>query len=125
MIDRVKHIQAGGCDEYSNGYEIEHFNLLLTKRIHEEKEENIQSSGYVIHTLEASIWSFLKGSTFGEAVLFAINLGGDTDTIGAVTGGLSGSYCGFDAIPKHWKDALIRFSDILELCERFCKKLLR
>ncbi|MCH5290750.1 MAG: ADP-ribosylglycohydrolase family protein [Treponema sp.] len=48
--------------------------------------ERIKSTGYVVDTLEASLWCLLKTSSFREALEAAVNLGGDTDTIGAVTG---------------------------------------
>jgi ADP-ribosylglycohydrolase len=44
----------------------------------------------VLHTLEASLWCLLTEDTYADAVLKAVNLGGDTDTTGAVTGGLAG-----------------------------------
>ena len=43
---------------------------------------------------------------FAQAVLQAINLGGDTDTIGAMTGAISGAYLGFDSIPSRRRDKL-------------------
>ena len=52
--------------------------------------DEIKSSGYVVDTLEAAIWCLLNSSGYEECVLKAINLGGDTDTVGAVTGGLAG-----------------------------------
>ncbi|MFC1714488.1 ADP-ribosylglycohydrolase family protein [Candidatus Poribacteria bacterium] len=105
--------------------ELDHFDRLFGKRIHEETEDAIQSSGYVIHTLEASIWSFLRTPNFAEAVLSAVNLGDDTDTTGAVTGGLAGVHYGLEAIPDEWIDTLARRSDILELGETlYCAVLL-
>ena len=47
----------------------------------------IRSSGYVVDTLEAAVWSLLKANTFKDALLTAINLGDDTDTVGAISGG--------------------------------------
>lgn len=41
-----------------------------------------------------------------EAVCAAANLGGDTDTNAAITGGLAGAWFGFSAIPARWVDAL-------------------
>lgn len=64
--------------------------------------EEIESSGFVRHTLEASIWCLLNTSSYSEAVLTAVNLGGDTDTTAAVTGGLAGILYGYKAIPREW-----------------------
>jgi ADP-ribosylglycohydrolase len=52
--------------------------------------KQVSSDGYVVHTLEASIWSFMTTDNYKDAVLKAVNLGKDTDTTGAVTGGLAG-----------------------------------
>ena len=85
---------------YSN--ELIHFDRLINGNINELEEELIQSGGYVIQTLEASIWCLLTTNNYEEAVLKAVNLGGDTDTTAAVTGGLAGLLYGFDSIPKTW-----------------------
>jgi len=85
---------------YSN--ELIHFDRLLNGNINELEEELIQSGGYVIQTLEASIWCLLTTNNYEEAVLKAVNLGGDTDTTAAVTGGLAGLLYGFESIPKTW-----------------------
>ncbi|HEM3725333.1 TPA: ADP-ribosylglycohydrolase family protein [Streptococcus suis] len=68
--------------------------------------ESIKSTGYVVHTLEASLWCILHSTNFVEAVLLAVNLGDDTDTTGAVTGALAGVIYGFEAIPKSWIEML-------------------
>ena len=81
-------------------------------------EAEIASSGYVLHTLEASLWCFLTTDTYAEAVLRAVNLGHDTDTTGCVTGGLAGLYYGADSIPPDWLDALARKDDIIDLGNR-------
>jgi ADP-ribosylglycohydrolase len=76
------------------------------------QEEEISSSGYVLHSLEASLWCFLNSENYAEAVLKAVNLGEDTDTTGAITGGIAGIYYGFESIPKEWVDVLTRKEDI-------------
>ncbi len=58
--------------------------------------DDIRSSGYVIDTLEASIWALYHEKDFRDTVLTAVNLGSDTDTTGAVTGGLAGIVYGLD-----------------------------
>jgi len=59
------------------------------------------------NSVPTAIYSFLsQPQSFAQAVLYAISLGGDTDTIGAMTGAISGAYLGFDSIPSRWKDKL-------------------
>ena len=78
------------------------FDRLFNKKFPAFPENEIQSTGYVLSTLEASVWCFLNTDNYKDAVLKAINLGGDTDTIAALTGGLAGVYYGYDAIPQNW-----------------------
>jgi ADP-ribosyl-[dinitrogen reductase] hydrolase len=70
------------------------------------KEDDIKSSGYTVHTLEAAAWSFLKTESYEEAVIRAANLGDDADTVAAVCGALAGAYYGYAAIPGKWRDKL-------------------
>ena len=81
----------------------------------ELKEGDIKSSGYVVDTLEAALWSLLHSNSYEEAVLKAINLGEDTDTVGAVTGGLAGIIYGLDSeICQKWYGELRGKEIILE-----------
>ncbi len=106
-----------------NPKEISKFDRLLKGNIAELDEDEIQSSGYVLHTLEASIWCLLKTNNYKDAVLKAVNLGNDTDTTGAVTGGLAGLLYGLDDIPKKWLQQIARYNDIENLAERLNKKI--
>ena len=103
----------------------EQIERYLQGKLPEAHEDNIFSSGYVVHTLEASLWSLLTTSGYSEAVLRAVNLGEDTDTSGAVTGGLAGLAYGFDDIPSHWVEKLARVADIEYLCSAFAESLCR
>ena len=80
--------------------------------------KDIRSTGYVIDTLEASLWCIFNTSSFKDAVLKAVNLGDDTDTVGAITGALAGIIYGSDSIPNEWLDVLARKDDIIELANR-------
>jgi ADP-ribosyl-[dinitrogen reductase] hydrolase len=62
----------------------------------------IESSGYVIHTLEAGLWAVHQSECFEEAVLLAANLGDDADTVAAVAGQLAGARWGLSGIPEKW-----------------------
>lgn len=92
----------------------------LKKAIHEEVQgtryEHVLSTeptcvpdGYVVHTMEWVVYSLLHTSSFEEAVQFAVNLGYDADTVGAITGGLAGIYYGYDTLPiRYVNDLLIK-----------------
>ena len=105
-----------------NPEEIALFDRLLKGNIYDLGEDEICSSGYVLHTLEASIWCLMTTDNYEEAVLKAVNLGEDTDTTGAVTGGLAGLLYGFDAIPGKWIEQLARKEDIEDLAQRLGEK---
>lgn len=108
-----------------NRRELSYFSRILQGRIPEVHEDNIFSSGYVVHTLEASLWSLLTTTSYSEAVLRAVNLGEDTDTSGAVTGGLAGLAYGLDNIPGGWVAQLARVEEIEYLCRIFAESLCR
>jgi len=106
-----------------NPTEVALFDRLLKEDIHELTDKSIYSSGYVLYTLEASIWCLLTTDNYKDAVLKAVNLGEDTDTTGAVTGGLAGLLYGFESIPTHWLTQIARHDDIVELAERLSEKI--
>lgn len=96
-----------------------HFHRVFNKEIAQLPEALINSGGYVIDTLEASLWCLLNSSSYSEAVLKAVNLGGHTDTTAAVTGGLAGIYYGIECIPQQWVKQIARRQDIINLANRF------
>jgi len=68
--------------------------------------DRIASSGYVVDTLEAALWSVAGATGFEAAVLTAANLGDDADTVAAVTGQLAGALWGAAGIPDRWRERL-------------------
>lgn len=113
-LDRIEEIYG----RYPYEEEISHFERVFSRKIETFPVESINSEGYVIDTLEANLWCFLNSSSYTEAVLKAVNLGEDTDTTGAVTGGLAGIYYGVADIPKDWLETLARQEDIMALAAR-------
>jgi ADP-ribosylglycohydrolase len=99
--------------------ELDYFHLLLAEDVRRLSENEIASSGYVVHTLTASVWCLLTTSSYTECVLKAVNLGGDADTTGCVAGGLAGVLYGVNSIPKEWIAALARHDDIDDLFTNF------
>jgi len=75
---------------------------IVSRTWEHKARQEIQSSGYVIHTLEAALWSVASTSSFEEALLLAVNLGDDADTVGAVTGQLAGALYGVEEVPSAW-----------------------
>lgn len=104
---------------HSANDEISHFRKLLEGDLRAQPEGIIVSTGYVIHTLTASLWCLLTTHSFEECVLKAVNLGGDTDTTGCVAGGLAGVHYGVKSIPEKWKRTLARHDDVDALFEKF------
>lgn len=103
---------------FINPDEIKLFDRLLKGNIHKLPDHEILSSGYVLHTLEASVWCLLVTNNYKEATLKAVNLGSDTDTTGAVTGGLAGLLYGWENIPQTWLQQIARKDDIEDLANR-------
>lgn len=103
---------------YLGNAEYEYFKRLFGSNFKNLGEDQIKSSGYVIDTIEAAIWCLLTTDSYRDCVLKAVNLGDDTDTVGAIAGGLAGALYGYDAIPKEWLDCLKRKEYIEKMCER-------
>lgn len=99
-------------ESYERTFMSDHADMANMDRI------DISSSGYVVHTFEASCWSVANTDNFKDAVLLAVNLGDDADTVGAVTGQIAGAMYGYEAIPTEWLYKLAWHDKINELCEQ-------
>ncbi len=82
-------------------------------------EDKIYSGGYVVASLEASIWCLLNTDSYRDAVLQAVNLGDDTDTTGAINGGLAALLYGEDTIPPDWIAQLKKPELLKDLISRY------
>ena len=65
----------------------------------------------------AALHCFMHASSLEYAILSAINLGGDADTVGACTGALAGAWWGVDAIPRRWTEVLEGYDNIAGLAD--------
>lgn len=97
------------------------FSRLLSGGFSALPEEEIKSGGYVADTLEAAVWCLLNSDTYEDCVLKAVNLGGDTDTVAAVAGGLAGILYGGAALPEAWRAQLADCEGIDRLCKDAAK----
>lgn len=102
---------------------IKKYDRILKNNIKNQPLETIRSTGYVVDTLEAVFWLFLNGKNYNDTVLKAVNLGEDTDTIAAITGGLLGIHYGEETINEEWKRSLKRRNYIENLCSEFFRIL--
>ena len=103
---------------YKDAFELIPYARLFEKTFAIEPRNAIKSGGYIVDTLEAAVWCLLTTSSYKEAVLKAVNLGEDTDTVAAITGGLAGALYGYEAIPKEWRDSLLKREYIETLCKQ-------
>ncbi|OLE19990.1 MAG: ribosylglycohydrolase [Catenulispora sp. 13_1_20CM_3_70_7] len=96
-------------------------------------EQATEFNGAVWPCLGSAVWALRTTAGYEEAVRAAVDLGGDTDTVAAVTGGLAGAVYGYDAIPGRWTDLLhvplpgsngrvLRLGDLVELAERLASR---
>ena len=81
--------------------------------------EEANNTGWAVSTLEAALWAFNTTNNFRDALVAAVNLGGDADTIGAVCGQIAGSYYGHSAIPRKWLEAVKDWQKVDTLVEKF------
>ena len=84
----------------------------------DKHRDEIASSGYVAHSLEAALWCVGQGGSFREMVLRAANLGDDADTTAAITGQLAGALFGATGIPQDWLAKLAWHDRIRCLADR-------
>ena len=108
--------------DYSMHYSsdsIQKYQRILRENIKNIDISQIKSSGYIVDSLEASLWCTLNNNNYEEAVISAINLGEDTDTIGAITGSINGILYGMDSIPERWLNKIKRRDYLENLANQF------
>lgn len=81
--------------------------------------QDMKSTGWVVDTLDCALWAFFSSDTWEQGALKVVNLGGDSDTAGAVYGGLAGAWYGVDAIPERWRANIARAAMVLDIAEQF------
>lgn len=84
-----------------------------------KESRQVKSSGWVIDTIEVSLWAFFKYNSWEEGALAVVNLGGDSDTAGAIYGALAGVHYGFEAIPQRWISKMQNAQFINDVASKF------
>ncbi len=95
--------------------------FVVRKRIRDLTENDIGQTGYVVDTLYSALFSLYHADSFEKAILNAVNLGYDTDTVGAVTGAAAGIIYGKENIPTRWLTDLRRKDDLEDLAKQFAE----
>ena len=103
-------LMAQVCDEHIQG------GRTTVKSIYGSRDE-VNNSGWAVSTLQAALWAFETTESFEEGMVAAVNLGGDSDSIGAVFSQIAGAYYGFNAIPSRWVNAVKDKEKVNELIE--------
>ena len=131
LVERIQKGLDEGFAYYDSNpntkHELRKYNRLFDlSKFANLPERDIRSSGYVVDAFEAAVWSAITTNSYEDALLTAVNLGLDTDTVGAICGGLCALYYGIGGekgIPQEWIDALKRKEWIDEMCETADKRL--
>lgn len=125
-VDKVEALELLKQIDYNKYYSnesIKQYERILNGGLKFLSIDEIKSSGYVVHSLEASLWCTIKNDTYEDAVVAAVNLGEDTDTIGAITGSINGIIYGMNTIPERWLSKLKKKEYLENLSEQFINKV--
>ena len=70
--------------------------------------------GRCLWSLEAALWCVYSTNSFKDALIKAVNLGGDADTVASITGQMAGAIYGTESIPRNWMSGLRHGDKIAE-----------
>lgn len=108
---------------YGTDDAFKNFSRLCDETFAALDEDEISAAGYVVSTLEAALWCLLNTDDYKSLALKVVNLGEDTDTAGAVAGGLAGMIYGAESIPTEWLETLKRRDYLEKICADFAKNI--
>jgi ADP-ribosyl-[dinitrogen reductase] hydrolase len=87
-----------------------------------ERPDTLETSGYVVHTLQTALHDGLREDDPEAAIVTAVNRGGDTDTIGAVAGAVAGARAGGSQLPDRWLAEIDEADEIETLAGRLVEQ---
>jgi ADP-ribosylglycohydrolase len=102
-------------DEYSFGDEVA---KIMNGSYRKDMPHDIIGDGFAPDTLEAALWAFHRSNDFEQGAILAINLGGDSDSTGAVYGQIAGAYYGVQAIPLRWREKIMKREIIVGIADK-------
>ena len=86
-------------------------------RYRSKSRDAIRGTGYVVDSLEATLWCFAQTDNFRDCILMAANLGDDADTTAAQAGQLAGAFYGESGIPAGWLGKLAMMTAIRDMAD--------
>lgn len=92
---------------------------------HDIDPATLSPTGYVVDTLQAALYHALTATTAETAIVNAVNMGGDTDTIGAIAGAVAGARFGSHQLPDRWLDELDQADELRQLSRELAGRDLR
>ena len=110
-----------GIDKSRKYYDNDEYSCFknLYNDLFDMDDNDLSSKGYVVYSLEIALYTCYHTDSYKEAVLKAVNYGGDTDTNALIAGGLAALYYGYDSIPEIWLEQIVKLDYIKELCNEF------
>ena len=115
----IDHIESLPYQQWFSGEAMDAVDFIVKKKVRDLTEDDIGQTGYVADTLYSALFSLYHADTFESAILNAVNLGYDTDTVGAVTGTAAGLIYGTENIPARWMADLRRKDCLEDLAAQF------
>ncbi|WP_334331796.1 ADP-ribosylglycohydrolase family protein [Companilactobacillus sp. HBUAS59544] len=100
------HLESNLQDYSEEWNEFTEFADIFQPKFKQTNRQDIKSTGYVVDTLQACLWCALNATSVDEAVLLAVNLGDDTDTIASITATLASCMYPNDQINPRWVEQL-------------------
>lgn len=99
--------------------ELPNFEFLFAEhgKLQETSVNQINSDGYVVHTLNAAVWCVENSYDFSSVIMRAVELGEDTDTTATVVGALYGAMTGIDEVPSEWLETILKRKMVESLLE--------
>lgn len=102
---------------------LEYFSRILVGNLLELGTDEINSTSFVVDTLESVLWCFLQSDNFKDCLIATTNIGDDTTAIGALTGTIAGVYYGTNKMPKIWFEDLRKKDYLISISEDYEKYL--
>ena len=83
-----------------------------------DSPDTFETSGYIVHSLQTALHDGLVAESAEDAIVTAVNRGGDTDTIGAIAGAVAGARFGAPQLPDRWLRAIDETGELGSLAEQ-------